>query len=406
MKVSIPLTKVLHASSIGTHHLRSRDSQHPLTDSPHDVITSELIPVRVGFTNVLYAVNISIGNPPQVFRAVLDFGDSELVIPSIQTPGKPEDPVPNRYNHFLSETYRQNGTQVQASQLWGAYEGYLSQDDFHLSYVQIPDMLFQEAPEMRHRQECGGMCDLPYDTVFPLAPYNASYEHNFMSPLAHLVQNEVLEDNIFSLRLSHGPTDDSGWLLLGTRPSPEDGYDPDDSFKTIQTSDLPVPELPYFTPHQPPVNAKVDRWKFQIDSFSFGDYSNIHKEYTKPTVAVVEVFQPFISVPNTLFEAINEVLGADTWGSMAWFNCSIRDKLPDVTIVLAGEEFVLTAYDYSLEQWDDDNLKGRMYCMSAFLPVLEEDQEMVLLGSAFMKPLITVWDLEERTMSYVKAKQT
>lgn len=349
-----------------------------------------------GFTNVLHAVNISIGNPPQVFRAVLDFGDSELVIPSIPTPGN--DPVPHRYNSFLSETYRQNGTSIVTSQLWNLYRGNLSQDDFHLSEIQISGMLFQEAPEMRHRQECGGMCDLPYDTILPLTPFNASFEHNFMSPLARLVQNEVLDENVFSLRLSRGPTHDSGWLLLGARPSPEDGYDPEDSFKTITASDLPIPELPYFTPHQPG-DAQGDRWKFQIDSFSFGDYPNIHKEYTKPTVAVVEVFQPFIGLPNTMWEAINEVLGADTWGSMAWFNCSMRDELPDVTIVLAGETFVLTAYDYSLEQWDDESMEGMMYCMNAFLPVLEEEQEVVLLGSAFLRPLITVWHLEERTMN-------
>ncbi|KAF8859767.1 acid protease [Acephala macrosclerotiorum] len=355
-----------------------------------------------GFINVLHAVNLSTGNPPQVFRAVLDFGDSELLIPSIQTPGNPEDPVPHRYNHFLSETYKQNGTLVVTSQLWGAYRGNLSQDDFHLSEIQIPAMLFQEASDMRHRQECGGLCDIPYDTVFPLAPFNASFEHNFMSPLARLVQNEILDENIFSLCLSRGPTDNTDWLLLGTRPSPGDGYDPEDSFKIIQASDLPVPELPYFTPHQPG-NAQGDRWKVQIDSFSFGDHPDIHKEYTKPTVAVVEVFRPFIGLPNTMREAINQVLGADTWGPMAWLNCSMRDELPDVTIVLAGEEFVLTAYDYSLEQWDDESMEGRIYCMNAFLPVLEEDQ-VVLLGSAFLRPLITVWDLEKRMMSYVKTK--
>ncbi|KAE8444341.1 hypothetical protein EG329_000651 [Mollisiaceae sp. DMI_Dod_QoI] len=393
--------------NIGTRHLLGRNLQRPLPALPQDGLSSSSVPISVGFANTLHVITISIGNPPQSFRAFLDFGSSGLVIPSVQTPGIPKDPVPHRYNSFLSNSYRQNGTQVESSVLYETFAGFLSRDELQLSGdpvlssklemvsdFRIPDMLFQEASDMRFREQSCALCDQPFDTVFPLAPYNASYEHNFMSPIARLVESDSLDHNIFSLRLSQGPTDDSGWLLLGA-PPPWGSYDHDDSFKKLHPSDLPIPRVPYLVPGF----AKGDKWKFRINSFAFGNDSAIHKEYTTPTVAIVDISYPFIGLTDSLVEAMNKAMDAETWGPFAWVNCSTRHLLPNVTIVLAGQKFELTAFEYTLEEWDDDKMQGPMYCQSIFMPIAEEEDPLVLIGSAFLRPLITVWDLEERSMS-------
>jgi len=44
-----------------------------------------------------------------------------------------------------------------------------------------------------------------------------------------------------------------------------------------------------------------------------------------------------------------------------------------------------------------------LFCQSAFLPIFDEDDEdddeIVLLGSAFLKAWVSVWDLETGNMS-------
>jgi cathepsin D len=340
---------------------------------------------------MFHAITISIGSPPQSFLAVLDFGSSDLLIPSTQGQGK------HRYKSYLSKTHHQNGTHVRSSQFGETFEGFLSYDTLSLPDISIPNMLFEEAPTMNHRESNIDpmYTDRTFDTIFPLAPYNASYEHNFMSPLAHVIENNLLDHNIFSLRLPQNQFDSDGWLLLGTYPLEYDK----EIFKSIPVSTLPIP---YPLPRPiAPYYAQGEIWKFQIDSFSF-DNTSIQKTYTTPTIAIIDASDLLIGLSASLVESIHNLIGASGWGPFVYVDCEKRRSMPNVTIVLAGEVFELTAFEYTVEQWDDEPFKGKMYCMSAFVGLEDKDSDeggVVILGSAFLKGFVTVWDLMERKMS-------
>lgn len=344
----------------------------------------------------MHTINISIGKPPQSFGALLDLASSALLIPSVNhttTPRSTVTPWP-QYNSTLSSTFRPNGTAITSPFMRENVSGYLSYDDLHISSLLLGHSLFQEAPEWHPLPECL-LCDRPTDTFFPLGPYNASAPRNFMSPIAQLIEAEILDSNIFSLRLSRNPGDGEGQLVLGSVVDKE-FYTGE--FATIPMTSLPIPDSPSFGY----VYDEGDKWKTIISSLTLG-IDSIKHTFSTPTIAIIDVGFPFIGLPASLAEDINAFLGTDNWGPFVWAECEDRDTFLNVTIILHDEEFVLTPFDYLLEQrypGEDD-----LYCQSAFMAMFGDedhggkDEGVVVLGSAFLKAWVSVFELETGDMS-------
>ena len=344
----------------------------------------------------MHTINISLGTPPQSFSALLDLASSALLIPSVnhtKTAGSTVTPWP-QYNSTLSSTFRPNGTAIISPFMHVNVSGYLSYDDLHISSLLLSHTLFQEAPSWHPLAECL-LCDRPTDTLFPLGPYNVSAPRSFISPIAQLIEAEILDKNIFSLRLSRNPGDGEGQLVLGGMID-EELYTGE--FTTIPMTSLPVPDSPSLDY----VYDEGDKWKTTISSLTVGRDAIKHT-FSIPTIAIIDVGVPYIGLPASLAEDINELLETDDWGPFGWAECEDRDTFPNVTIILHDEEFVLTPYDYLLEQRypGDDEL----YCQSAFMAMFGDeghggkDEGVVVLGSAFVKAWVSVFDLETGDMS-------
>ncbi|KAH7407302.1 aspartic peptidase domain-containing protein, partial [Cadophora sp. MPI-SDFR-AT-0126] len=404
MKISLPITLSLQVSSLNISHARQRNlQQHPLQPPPRQtsIIPQEdhLSPVIRGWGNFMHTTKISLGTPPQSFHALLDLASSVLLVPAVNHSNTPSSALnPRRqYNSTSSSTFRPNGTAITSRFLEEDVSGYLSYDYLHISSLTLSDTLFQEAPTWQPFPECW-LCDRPVDAVLPLGPYNATASQNFMSPIAQLIKAKILDSNIFSLRLSRNPGDGDGQLVLGGIVD-EEFYTGD--FRTIPMTSLPVPKSPNLYGF-----SEGDVWKTTISSLTVG-LDSIKHAFSAPIVAIIDVGFPSIGLPVSLAEDINEVLGTDNWGPFAWADCEKRNTFPNVTIVLHDEEFILTPYDYLLEQkFKDDG--DRLFCQSAFWTMFEDegedggkDERVVVLGSAFVK----AW-LQERNMVLLAMIQT
>ena len=226
--------------------------------------------------------------------------------------------------------------------------------------------------------------------MLPLGPYNASYPLNFMSPVAQLVERNLLDDNIFSLRLSRGITDTDGQLVLGGIVD-EDLYD--GKFITIRLTNQT---------HDPGSDDRIvagdNNWKVFAESLTFENGSGISLDFKSPTIAELDAAYPWIVLPQSLGESLNDFMEAEYWGPMAWVNCSKRSTFPHVTIVLAGQKFVLSPFDYIIEQEFREE-PGRLYCQSAFVGAFGDDFGVIQLGHAFLRAFITIWDLGGKTVS-------
>lgn len=239
-------------------------------------------------------------------------------------------------------------------------------------------------------------CDLEFDTAFPLGPYNASAKRNHMSPIAHLVENSLLDENKFSMRLSRNPEDGDGELVLGGVLD-ESFYTGD--FVTIPMTDLPLPQVEDINP----AYLSGDKWKFNATSVQIGSSVEDRFIFPSPTIAMLDVSFSWMMLPYSLAKTLNNFLEADTWGPFGWVDCAHRETWPNITFVLAGEEFELTPWDYTLEQETSDE-PNALYCMSAFVGLLEDDDGLILLGSSFLKAWVSVWDLNGGGVSFARAK--
>ncbi len=246
--------------------------------------------------------------------------------------------------------------------------------------AEVADIVFEEATsfalgEIYH--------EIYFDAVLGLAQYNSSFERNFMSPLSAMMVQGVLDENLFSLRLSRSDDDEPGQLTLG-------GVNED-----LYTGELI--ELP--------VTNKQDRWlfdsaKWQVSarslSFGHGDQT-IHRTFAKDHIAIFETHHPYIFVEAEVAEGINDLIGAEP---IDWFPdsvpCSRRSELPDLTINLNGYNFTITAYDYTLEV---DIEKYGLRCLSAFIGLIEPGEPVIVLGSAFLKAFVSVYHVDDRTVS-------
>jgi len=217
-----------------------------------------------------------------------------------------------------------------------------------------------------------------------------------MSPLAQLITRDLLDENVFSMLLSRGEGDNPGQLVFGGLVD-EVFYEGD--FITIPTTKLPTPH----PPETPETLIKGDKWKVEAQSLSLGNGSVIDLQFQNPTVAVLESAYPWIMIPWPVAYEINKILEAEFWGPFAWVECEKRSEMPDITIVLAGQKFVLTAYDYTFEQIYSDE-PGTLYCMSAFGLGYEEEEGLIFLGTSFLKAWVSVWNLDEMTIGFARAK--
>ena len=76
--------------------------------------------------------------------------------------------------------------------------------------------------------------------------------------------------------------------------------------------------------------------------------------------------------------------------------CEQLRIMPNITFNLAGKNFTLTPYDYTL-QWPIE--PGRTRCVTAILPFGVEQYNEIVLGSAFQQAFYSVFDLDTNTLA-------
>lgn len=113
---------------------------------------------------------------------------------------------------------------------------------------------------------------------------------------------------------------------------------------------------------------------------------------------------PFIYLPDQLAWDLNADLEFEDFMFIPpSIDCKMRDYLPDVTLNLAGHDFVLSPYDYTLE-WPIE--RGHVRCVSVFSDsgLDETDGREIVLGSAFVRKFYAIfdWDLQTVGCEYTK----
>lgn len=221
--------------------------------------------------------------------------------------------------------------------------------------------------------------DEGWDGYLGLARSSNGSKSGIPSIYQTMISRGVLDQNIFSMKLSRGP-EDPGEIMFG-------GINHD-----LYTGSLK--SLPLIADSDEFKDFK-GCWNVPMTSISLGGVEVVLENY----ITNFDSDFPFISLPSDKVMILNHYMGAEVRGlELPSIDCARLDELEDVTIRLGEHDFVISSYEYTyrvyLPNWDG------MRCVSAFFDVrFLTDESVVVLGTAFLRNFYGVFDSEAGTVS-------
>lgn len=318
------------------------------------------------FMNAQYYTEISIGNPPQSFKVILDTGSSNLWVPS-KSCTSIACFLHTKYDSSSSTSYKANGTEFSIQYGSGSMEGFVSNDDITIGDLTIKGHDFAEAvkePGLAFAfGKFDGILGLAYDTI----------SVNHMTPVFYgMINQGLLDANVFSFRLGSSE-DDGGEAIFG-------GID--ENAYTGKITYVPVRRKAY--------------WEVELEKVSFGD-DVLELENTG---AAIDTGTSLIAVPTDVAEMLNTQIGAKkSWNGQYTVECSTVPNLPDLTMYFDGKPYPLKGSDYILE------VQGT--CISAFMGLdmnLPGGGSLWIVGDVFLRRYFTVYDLERHAVGFAASK--
>ncbi|KAH7378208.1 aspartic peptidase domain-containing protein [Pyrenochaeta sp. MPI-SDFR-AT-0127] len=344
----------------------------------------------------LYTTKVGVGNPPMIMTATVDNSWSTFFVPSANCSFDPHEfkycnnhPM---YNSSLSSTYQSHLDPASVLYVGLHTEGNVSQDSIHVAGMEIKEQLFEEAT-MWHPD--AGTADDLFDTalglsLFPSRSSNGRNDFIAASPFQNMVQQKLLDCNIFSLKL--GRTDqDAGELVLGGLS---------EELKGLDMIEVPLNHSQNSSGHVWNYYA-MNGWQISVTGMSFSPNGskNATAVLKTPQIAVISSSFPWIGIPSDVTKKIHKVIGMKY--TFDWIECDKRRELPNWTIVFGphGQSITLSPWDYLIEVYD--KVFKQLKCVSAFFPLGEYgDEGFIILGQPFLNGLYSVFDADRKSISF------
>jgi saccharopepsin len=340
------------------------DGNEQLFWTQEDLKGGHKVPLT-NFMNAQYFTEISLGNPPQIFKVILDTGSSNLWVPSSKCTSIACF-LHSKYDSSASSTYKVNGTDFKIQYGSGSMEGFVSNDVLSIGDIEIKKQDFAEAT-----QEPGlafafgkfdGILGLAYDTI--------SVNH-ITPPFYSMLDQGLIDDPVFSFRIGCSE-DDGGEAIFG-------GVDA--SAYTGKLNYVPVRRKAY--------------WEVALDKVSFGDETMDLEN----TGAAIDTGTSLIVTPTDIADLLNSMIGAKkSWNGQYQVDCAKVPGLPELSFYFGGKAYALKGTDYILE------IQGT--CISAFtgMDINIPGGSLWIIGDVFLRKYYTVYDLGKHAVGFALAK--
>jgi saccharopepsin len=346
---------------------------------------------------MIYTTNISLGTPPQSFRAVVDLNWADLFVPSAGCYSQSHyprycSPGNATYNSSASSTYYDNGTITEIS--YGPFEAYarLSEDVLTLADgLQVSGQVF-------HEIKYYSWVDYFYSDLFDGVALGLAVEkesrpglgghrrgENILpSPFKNMMNKNLLDENMFSI-VWPSETQEEGSLIFG-------GYDED----LLGEELISHPLFP----------KNTTGWQVELESISMigdndcgGKKVLVNKSMPGGKALLMSVM-PFIAFPYNLAQSLVHHMYAwpSRCGPYMVVDCDEISSLPRITIGLKGQNVTLMGEDYVQRIYDATCFYPGEECAVMFDAVMESENT-VILGMPFLKKLMGVFNWDNKTVS-------
>jgi Eukaryotic aspartyl protease len=344
---------------------------------------------------LLFTANISLGTPRQEFLANVDLSWSDLFVPSVNCSLDPKLApycAPRRkYNSTASSTYEAHNETAKVQYKGIFSEGQVAEDTLQIGELAIKSQRFEDATR--------------WATIYPpwwsvldsalglarLRPNDSESTLDVNSPMQNIINRGLLSRNVFTLKLPR--TDEElGELVMG---------DIDAAYAQPMIT-IPVTNVSG-GPYSPFAGLASTGWQVNMSAMSLGSTSETKHNLTLSlegcTAIITNTFE-YISLPGSRAKQIMQHLGLDLYHSHV--SCDRRADLPDVTLFFGSHgSLTLNASQYLVEV--EDTQDGKI-CVVPFNNWYQYDlggpsPDFILLGTAFLSGLYSLFDLENATIS-------
>ncbi|KAF8592350.1 aspartic peptidase A1 [Ramaria rubella] len=316
------------------------------------------------FMNAQYFTEITLGNPPQEFKVILDTGSSNLWIPSSQCTSIACF-LHAKYESSSSSTYKPNGTSFEISYVSGSLEGFVSNDQLTISDLTVKGQDFAEATKEPGLTFAFGK----FDGILGLA-YDTIAVNHMTPPFYNMVNQKLLNESLFTFRVGSSE-EDGGEAVFG-------GID--SSHYTGKIDYVPIRRKGY--------------WEVELEKVKFGD----EELELENTGAAIDTGTSLIALPTDVAEMINAQIGATkSWNGQYTVPCETVPQLPDLAFSFNGKYYPLKGSDYIL------NVQGT--CLSSFqgIDIDLPWGKLWIIGDVFLRRYFTVYDLGRNAVGFANS---
>ncbi|KKY34436.1 putative vacuolar protease a [Diaporthe ampelina] len=338
-------------------------AQHPFGYSEPSVEPTKDHPVPItNYLNAQYFSDIKVGTPPQDFKVILDTGSSNLWVPSSKCTSI-ACYLHSKYESSSSSTYKKNGSSFEIQYGSGSMKGFVSQDVLQIGDLTIKNQDFAEATEEPGLAFAFGKFDgilgLGYDTISV---------NKIVPPFYNLIDQKLIDEPVFSFYLSKDG--EGSEVVFGG--SDKDHY-------TGKITNIPIRRKAY--------------WEVDLDAITVDGESASYDD----AGIILDTGTSLIALETDLAEMLNKQIGGKKGYSGTYtIECNTRDSLPDITFTLAGHNFTIDAYDYTIESGGS--------CISAFMGMSLPANLAGILGDAFLRPWYSIYDQGKNQVGIAKSR--
>jgi hypothetical protein len=266
------------------------------------------------FEDAQFYGDITLGTPPQTFKVIFDTGSSNLWVAAYNC--SLSCGLHARYDPTKSNTYTPDGRVFNIDYASGPVSGWVEKD-----VVNVGGLTYNQTFAMVDDASGLGAAFLigQFDGILGLAFKSISVD-SIPPFFQELVQSGVLDDNVFAFYLDSDGQ--SGELELG-------GVDPAHFSGSLQK--VPLSSDTY--------------WEVVLDNIQLNGYGNV----TNVTKAVFDTGTSLLAGPVSEVAAIAKLVGATLFLNGEYtVDCTKIPTMPDLSITVGGQTYVLTAKDYVL----------------------------------------------------------